>query len=122
MLDSDRLKGFVVFLPMLGGDGQTAAVAQAEEFKDSRVAQLWDADGLIGKLLAGTLGLRSTAWDVYLVYPAGVTWDSETPPYPGFWMHQLPAEIRADQSLRLDPEALSKEVRKMVESDGVPHI
>ena len=99
---------------MLEGDGQAAAVAQAAELNDGRVAQLWDPDRVMGELSARTLGLSSTAWDVYLVYPAGVTWASETPPYPGFWMHQLPSESGADQSLRLDPEALSEAVEAQV--------
>ena len=121
-LDSDRLKGFVIFLPMLDGDDRAAAVAQAEELNDGRVDQLWDPDRVMGELSARTLGLSSTAWDVYLVYTAGVTWDSETPPYPAFWMHQLPSEYGADQRLRLDAIALSNEVRRIVESGDVPRI
>ena len=107
---------------MLDGDEWAAAVAQAAELKDVRVAQLWDSDGVMGELSARTLGLISTAWDVYLVYPTGVTWDFETPPVPAFWMHQLPSEIGAEPILRLDPEALNKEVRRVVESGGVPQI
>ena len=115
-LDSDRLRGFVVFLPMLDGDERAAAVSQAAELNDPRVVQLWDPERLFGKLSARTLGLSSTAWDVYLVYPAGVTWDSETPPIPAFWMHQLPSEIGADRGQRLDPEALHQAVERTVGS------
>jgi hypothetical protein len=95
-IDAERLKGFVVFLPMLEGDERAAAVAQAAELNDPRVAQLWDPERDMGELSARTLGLSSTAWDVYLVYPPGVTWDAEIPPLPTFWMHQLPSEIGAD--------------------------
>lgn len=121
-IDSDRLKGFVVFLPMLDGDDRAAAVAQAGALNDARVAQLWDPDRVMGELSAKTLVLRSTAWDVYLVYPAGVRWDSEMPPNPEFWMHQLSSESGADQSLRLSPDALSRAVERAIDSGGVPQI
>ena len=59
--------------------------------------------------------------DVYLVYAAGVTWDSETPPSPEFWMHQLPSETGTDPSQRLDPDALHQAVEMAIDSGGVPH-
>ena len=107
---------------MLDGDDRAAAVAQAAELNDPRVAQLWDPERVMGELSASTLGLSSTAWDVYLVYPPGVTWDTESPPHPAFWMHQLPSEIGADQSLRLDADALGRAIERAVASGGVPQL
>jgi hypothetical protein len=36
-----------------------------------------------------TLKLPEDAWDVFLLYPPGVTWEGERPPAPAYWMHQL---------------------------------
>jgi hypothetical protein len=105
---------------MLNGDEQATAAKQADELNDPRVTQVWDPERAMGELTATTLGLSSTAWDVYLVYPAGVTWDADEPPSPAFWMHQLPSETGADQSLRLDPDALSRAVERAIGLEGVP--
>ena len=98
-----RLKGFVVWLPMLPTDSEQAAGAQAGSFVDARVAQQWDGERASGTLLAKTLGLKSSAWDVYLLYGPGVRWTGDNPPAPTFWMHQLRAETGADQRVCLNP-------------------
>jgi copper chaperone len=98
-----RLRGFVLWLPMLPTDSEQAAGAQAASFVDSRVAQQWDGARASGALLAKTLGLKGTAWDVYLLYAPGVRWTGDQPPAPTFWMHQLRAETGADQRVCLNP-------------------
>lgn len=115
--DTVRLKGFIVWLPMLAGDDAAAAGEQAQAFEEARIAlQGWDAEREIGTLFEQTLNLRGTAWDVYLVYESGVAWEGETPPEPTFWMHQLAPASGADQarSLCLNPTALSTQVGKML--------
>jgi hypothetical protein len=92
---------------MLPGDSAETAVTQSQVFQDRRVVQGWDAERHIGDLFAKTLKLTRTAWDVYLLYPPGITWKGREPPRPGFWMHQLPADWGADQELRLDSGTLS---------------
>ena len=84
-----RLRGFVVWLPMLPSDSKDSAGAQAASFVDGRLMQHWDGDRASGNLLAKTLGLKGSAWDVYLLYAPGVKWTGDQPPAPTFWMHQL---------------------------------
>lgn len=98
---SKKLKGFLVWLPMLSGDNSTAASDQAATLKDKRlVAEGWDHEKLIGRQFAEALNLRGTAWDVYLIYAPGIEWVESAPPKPTFWMHQLK---NADPRLRLNP-------------------
>jgi hypothetical protein len=65
--------------------------------------QQWDGERASGTLMAKTLALKGSAWDVYLLYAPGVKWTGEQPPAPTFWMHQLRAEDGADQRACLNP-------------------
>src|SRR5205823_15044478 len=105
-----RLRGFVVWLPMLPSDSEKAAGVQAGSFVDSRIVQQWDGDRVAGKVVATALGLKGNAWDVYLLYAPGVKWTGETPPAPTFWMHQLRAETGADQRACLNPTVFTSKV------------
>jgi copper chaperone len=109
-----RLRGFVVWLPMLASDSENAADAQAGSFVDARVAQQWDGDRMSGKLVAKTLSLKGNAWDVYLLYAPGVKWTGETPPAPTFWMHQLRVETGADQRACLNPAVFAGKVANLL--------
>jgi hypothetical protein len=51
------------------------------------------------------------AWDVYLIYPPDHPWDTELPPAPTFWMHQLDEEPK----LYLDPLRLKDAVQTIIE-------
>ena len=109
-----RLRGFVVWLPMLASDSESAAGAQAGSFVDARVAQQWDGERRSGKTVAKTLRLKGNAWDVYLLYAPGVTWTGEAPPAPTFWMHQLRAETGADQRVCLNPAVFLGKVASLL--------
>lgn len=114
--DSDRLSGMIVWLPMRAGDDARAATAQAGTFTDARLRlQGWDRDLEIGHAFEQTLGLTRTAWDVYLVYEPGVTWEGALPPQPSFWMHQLTEDSGADQKYCLNPMMLAREIEKRLE-------
>lgn len=96
---------------MLVTDSFSAANEREIRFSDPRVTQLWDLDRIFGHLLAQTLKLNeSIAWDVYLVYPPDHPWDSELPPAPAFWMHQLNEE----PAILLDPPRLKQYVQMLV--------
>ena len=114
--DHKNLRGLITWLPMLEGDDAEAARRQSELVQESRVSKGWDAQRRIGDLFAQTLGLRSTAWDVYLLYPPGVRWDDAEPPEPAFWMHQLPETVGADSKLFLDADRLAGELRRLLEA------
>lgn len=111
--ESDRLSGLIVWLPMRAGDDAGAATAQAGTFIDDRLLlQGWDANREIGKAFEKTLALTRTAWDVYLIYEPGVSWDGALPPKPSYWMHQLTEDSGADQRYCLNPATLAREVEK----------
>ncbi len=91
---------------MMSGDNLDSARSESEAYADDRVEHSWDPERRLGELFAKRLGLRGVAWDVYLVYPAGVVWDDDDPPEPAFWMHQLPTAAGADETRVLNPEGL----------------
>lgn len=114
--ESDRLRGFVLWLPMLAGDDSAVAHEQAGALEDARITlQGWDGDRAIGTLLGRSLRLDGPAWDVYLLFDVGVAWEGGSPPEPSFWMHQLDEATGADQTSCLDPAAFSSEVARMLE-------
>ena len=113
--DSEEFKGLVVFLPMVHGDDAASADERAREFEDARLASLWDQERSVGRLFKQTLGLNSTAWDVYLLYEPGVVWEGERPPPPISWMHQLSRVTGAPRDRGLEPERLAAEVRRALE-------
>jgi hypothetical protein len=110
----ERLRGFVVWLPMLSTDSEEAAANQAAAFTDRRLRQEWDGKRSSGTLLARTLKLQGPAWDVYLLYAPGVKWTGENPPQPTFWMHQLRVENGADQKMCLNPGVFVSKVRDLL--------
>ena len=85
-----------------------------------RVDHSWDPERRLGKLFARRLGLEGVAWDVYVVYPAGVAWDDEDPPEPAFWTHQLPTATGADEARVLNPEGLYHAVADALGPDATP--
>ena len=109
-----RLQGFVVWLPILPSDSDESAGSQAASFVDDRLLQRWDSARAAGNLLSKTLGLRGSAWDVYLLYAPGVKWTAEQPPAPTFWMHQLREESGADQRACLNPAVFEGKVAELL--------
>jgi hypothetical protein len=98
---------------MRDGDNSTTAAEQAETIRDVRISQGWDSSRDVGKLFGAALDLHEIAWDVYLIYKPGITWEGQQPPHPTFWMHQLAG---ADSSLLLcvNPGRLNAEVGKLL--------
>jgi hypothetical protein len=87
-VSSDRLAGFVVWVPKL--DGREKNVPEATHtVSDARVTHFWDGQAVLVHGYGTVLKLGADAWDVYLIYPPGVRWDGTLPPAPAFWMHQL---------------------------------
>lgn len=108
---SEKLRGFIVWIPMLPADTAAVACAQAGSWNDKRLLlQGWDAGCAIGGMFSKTLKLTRTAWDIYLIYAPGLIWEGELPPAPSFWMHQLRPDSGADQNRRLSLPRLQQEV------------
>ena len=109
---SENLRGVIVWIPMLDIDNLEAANERETKFSDPRLKQFWDQDRIFGRLLSQTLPLKeSIAWDVYLVYSLGHSWNSEIPPMPIFWMHQLNEEL----TLFLNPSRLKEYIQSVLE-------
>jgi len=110
---SSQLQALLVWEPMRDADSPSTAAEQAGMVQDARISQGWDAVRDVGKLFGATLDLHEIAWDVYLVYKPGITWESEQPPQPTFWMHQLDGED-PNRLLCANPSRLGEEVRKLL--------
>lgn len=93
---------------------------EAASFDDLSVTHSWDGERQLGHMFSGALGLSSIAWDVYLLYGSGTRWNSEVPPTPDFWMHQLPADSGAARDLVLYPTKLSEELMKLTDRGAQP--
>src|SRR5205807_7701120 len=87
-VSDDRLRAYIVWLPMFPGDSQEWAKIRSDEFSNKRLSYYWDGNKLTGQQWQQVLGTSRTAWDVYLLYSAESRWDEE-PAAPDFWMHQL---------------------------------
>jgi hypothetical protein len=107
----DRVKAYIVWLPIFGGDFKGEARKLSDSFPDKRVSYFLDPDSLSGSLWERILKTeRGIAWDVYLVYGAGAQWEKEPPP-PDFWMHQLNGVTKAP---RLDQAAFAARLKEML--------
>ena len=108
----DRLRAYIVWLPMLPGDSRGWAATRSGEFSDKRLSYYWDADRLAGLHWQKVLGTPREAWDVYLLNGADSQWDTEAPA-PDFWMHQLGGVTKAP---RLDAAAFEVKVKELLSS------
>jgi len=111
-----RLRALLVWEPMRETDSPDAAAEQANTVRDKRISQGWDGSLDIGKLFGATLDLHQIAWDVYLIYKPGVTWQGQQPPPPTFWMHQLDG-VDPGLLLCVNPARLGAEVDKLLRAN-----
>ena len=62
---------------------------------DPRVRHYWDENRVVGRAFRvlevedRKIDLETDAWDVWLLFDENVTWESDTPPRPAWWEHQL---------------------------------
>jgi hypothetical protein len=117
--DTPALEGFSIWQPVMDGDNLAAAKTQAEGFPHGSTEHIWDGETVFGNLFAKTLNLKGVAWDVYLLYGPGVMWNSDAPPEPTFWMHQLPPKTGANGKFLLSPARLAHELMGLLGKDDV---
>ena len=86
---------YLLWLPVLESDSIAAAAQTRARFPvDDRAEHFWDDNLQVSQAYHWTLQLgerqrrHRVAWDIFLLYRAGVRWE-EAPPAPDFWMHQL---------------------------------
>src|SRR3990172_8416041 len=112
-IEDSSLRVYVAWGPVPPEDTEAPAEATLELVSDPRATHYWDADGRLQKLFHSVLQLPAEwpAWDVYLLYPPGVTWRDEAPP-PSYWEHQLGTLPNAPF---LSGERFAARVRSMLE-------
>jgi hypothetical protein len=83
-----RFKTFVVHVPALMATAADVPGAM-RLMSGPDVIHYWDGDARSGVAYAKVLNV-SFAWDVWMAYAPGQTWDDPAkPPAPAFWRHQL---------------------------------
>jgi hypothetical protein len=91
----DRVRAYIIWLPIFGGDFKGEAHKLSNSFRDKRVSYFLDPTSETGKQWEHVLKTeRVIAWDVYLLYGPGADWQDEPSP-PDFWMHQLGGVTKA---------------------------
>lgn len=76
---SVKLRVYVVWLPMLGGDAREEW--NGTTMPDPRVTHFWDGETVIGQWFAKQVnGYQGIAWDVYYLYGPDATWESVPSP------------------------------------------
>lgn len=113
-ITSDSLKAYAVWEPILRTGNLRGARRATTILPDSRVRHYW-IDGLeVGEMFKTAIGLKDdVAWDVYLVYPAGVEWNASLPPKPVYFMHQL---RELPSARRLDATELADRIRAEIQA------
>ena len=84
------LSVLAVWMEALPFDITRNPARRVESFADEpRMIHFYDQQQVAGEALREAIDWRdeSVPWDVFLVYPAGVTWDGDLPA-PGNWFHQ----------------------------------
>ena len=109
-----------VWLPVLETDSlQAAEEVRSAWSHETRLVDFWDADLIISMAYHQVLELgyrvrrHRVAWDIFLLYRAGLRW-ADRPPMPSFWMHQL----FLDEVPKLEAETLRHELQQMIQGAG----
>lgn len=109
-VDDPKLRVYVVWGPMLGGETEADARAATALMPDPRVSQYWTGEHTLAEALRATAGLEEElAWDTFLLFPPGARW-GDAPPSPAYVMHvgkRLPPERR------LNGEKLLEQVNRL---------
>jgi hypothetical protein len=111
-VDATALRVYAIWEPILRNDNHKSALQAPKLIPDARVTHYWIDGHDVGEMFQRPIQLkREPAWDVYLVYPAGVVWGDEVP-VPEYFQHQLGG--RLPKELRLDGEVLAQRIRTML--------
>jgi hypothetical protein len=84
------LRTYVVWVPMNRALERDVPNATKEVW-DSRARQYWDDEGWLMNTYHDVLGgyPLEPVWDTYILYGPDATWQTDKPPKPSYWMHQL---------------------------------
>jgi len=109
-VSDERLRAYIVWLPMFPGDSQDWAKTRSGEFSDHRLTYYWDGARLSGQRWQKALDIPRTAWDIYILYSSDTHWNQE-PGAPNFWMQQLSGVTNAP---RLNESAFEAKVKELL--------
>ena len=119
LLRAEDPRLYILWLPVLETiSPQAAEQVQVRLPADYRLRYFWDHDLRLSRVYYRVLQLgqrprpHRIAWDIFLLYGAGVVWD-EDPPAPEFWLHQLFLENVPE----LDAPVLRRELKRMIHAD-----
>src|SRR5258708_7925003 len=88
-INDPSVRVLIAWVPILSADKDAPSTDTLRLVPDKRAVHYWDANGVLPRVFQKTLGISPRpAWDVYLIYPAGMKWETE-PPKPVYWQHQL---------------------------------
>lgn len=116
-IDNTALKIFVIWLPVIPGDGREKALNSRAVVSDPRALHFWDGTRSLGKEYKDILKLQpeiEAAWDVYLAFGRLAEWN-EKPPRPNEWMHQLSL---MNNEKKLDGDKFRSIVEKLLQTGG----
>jgi hypothetical protein len=114
----ERVRAYIVWLPIFGGDFKGEARKLSNSFRDRRVSYFLDPESETGKQWERILKTeRVIAWDVYLLYGPDAEWKEE-PAQPAFWMHQLGGVTKAPT---FDEPAFRANLKKMLDEMKAPN-
>ena len=116
--DDSRLRAYVVWQPMLGGQ-ETHVPDATRIVTDERASQYWDGPGSTLRSYRSVLSLAEPAWDIYMVYGPKARWQGDLPPEPAYWMHQLGERDRPRvDGPYLDAEVFAKKTNELLPKQG----
>ncbi len=114
---SGQLAVYVVWEPIMATDGEVPARRATSLVPDPRAIHFWTDATDVGEAFQSALALDGEpAWDVYLLYPPGVEWNSNDAPSPTYFMHQLGGRLPDDRLL--NGGALAEKVREVLRLGG----
>ena len=112
-VDAKNVRVYAIWEPILRNDNHDSALQAPKLIPDARATHYWIDGHAVGELFQSAIRLKSEpAWDVYLVYAAGVVWGDDVP-VPDYFQHQLGG--RLPKELRLDGEALAQRIQAMLD-------
>ncbi len=84
------LRAYFVWVPILDADNEQAARKSTIQFPAPNSVYFWTQTPKLSHEAASVIRLAAgrPAWDVYLLYNKGVTWDRIFPA-PNYWQQQL---------------------------------
>ncbi len=86
------------------------------------VHHYWDGEQRVGAAVQHFVeGLDGPAWDFWMLYKPGATWD-DSAPEPDWWEHQLGSLSREYKQRRLDAERFATKAEALTgSSKGTVH-